>query len=258
MTETTITIQDEVGRMKPYYDHAGITIYHGDCREVLPGLGKVDLVLTDPPWIASKAKAILNFGGGVAATVEDSFTLPGGSIGDFDSGVLVDVQGVATHDCLFIVGYKELGIVCSLASPLRGVFGWHKRNGSPAIHLPAKLDLAFIVWTGQASLLYGHQHWSSSVFSYNVPNAGCISNGERILESKNGKAAHPAQGPVALYRELLKPFDDVTVLDPYMGTGTTLRAAKDHGLRAIGCEIEERYCEIAANRLQQEVFEFDE
>ena len=69
---------------------------------------------------------------------------------------------------------------------------------------------------------------------------------------------HPNEKPVSLMRYLLTKHDGEIILDPFMGSGTTLRAAKDLGRRAIGIEIEERYAEIAAKRLAQEVLPFGE
>ena len=74
-------------------------------------------------------------------------------------------------------------------------------------------------------------------------------------DSERGTSFHPCQKPVALMRWCLS-FCDGTILDPFMGSGTTLRAAKDLGRQAIGIEIEEKYCEIAANRLRQKVLAF--
>jgi site-specific DNA-methyltransferase (adenine-specific) len=70
--------------------------------------------------------------------------------------------------------------------------------------------------------------------------------------------SHPNQKPLAVIKWVLSlaPDSPQTVLDPFMGSGTTLRAAKDLGRKAIGIEIEEKYCEIAANRLRQEVLQF--
>lgn len=69
------------------------------------------------------------------------------------------------------------------------------------------------------------------------------------------KAPHPTTKPLKLMSELMRLFsnEDELILDPFMGSGTTLRAAKDLGRKAIGIEIEEKYCEIAAKRLSQEV-----
>lgn len=237
--------------MTPYYDKDGITIYHGDCREVMADMPdkSVELVLTDPPWMAQK-KGVIRRSKGVSKVIEPSKSISYGDIGVFDKAALMTAFTKTSNDMMVLCGFKEMRLVCEVLEPVRGIFGWHKPNGGISVAYPAARDLAFIVWGAHTSKITGFQHWRSSVFSISVPTAGCISNGERFVEGANGKAKHPAQGPVALYRQLLKPSNG-SVLDPYMGTGTTLRAAKDLGRKAIGIEIEERYCEIAAKRLEQ-------
>lgn len=238
--------------MTPYYQDSACTIWHGDCREILPELGEVDFVLTDPPWMARKDK-IQRRAGGVAKIHNPSLGIGYGTIGEFDASAIEAAFSICRFDMLTICGYKELGTVINVFEPIRGVFIWHKPNGGISVAYPCPLDTAYIVWgCREKSKISGFQHWKSGVFSISVPTAGCISNGERILTEANGPAAHPCQGPLNLYLELLKPMDGL-ILDPYMGSGTTLRAAKDLGRKAIGIEIEERYCEIAANRLSQEV-----
>ena len=80
-----------------------------------------------------------------------------------------------------------------------------------------------------------------------------------VVNADGGKRVHPTQKPLAVFRQIILWYSDegCTVLDPFMGSGTTLRAAKDLGRKAIGIEIEERYCEIAAQRMSQSVLAFD-
>ena len=237
--------------MKPYYEDSAVTIYHGDCRDVLPGL-TADVMLTDPPWLASDSSVEVR-GTGVAPKKQRSMSLVYGEVGKFEPDLVALAMTRVSHDCLILTGYKELGTVCNLGK-VRGVFGWYKPNGAPARFYPTPFNLSFIVWHGKRSHLYGHQHWRSAVFTHPFPAAGCFAS-ERYVD-KTGAAVHPSQGPESLYRELLLPFPtEATILDPFMGSGTTLRAAKDLGRKAIGIEIEERYCEIAALRMSQSVMD---
>jgi site-specific DNA-methyltransferase (adenine-specific) len=242
----------------PYYEQNGVTIYHGDCLKVLPELQvDADLVLTDPPWLA-RGKQVARRGWGVGQERQPSLTIGQGAIGTFSQHALRLAFRKTKADMLVICGYKELGKVIAVLEPIRGVFVWHKPNAGPSIAYPSAMDVAYIVWGAHASRLTGRQWWKSGVMSHNIPQAGCF-HGERLRDKSTGKAAHPCQGPLSLYRQLLAPVKPGgLVLDPYMGTGTTLRAAKDLGLKAIGIEIEERYCEMAANRLRQNMLPWDE
>jgi site-specific DNA-methyltransferase (adenine-specific) len=111
---------------------------------------------------------------------------------------------------------------------------WDKRDGLTSNDF-ADCELIYTNLSGVARL-FSHR-WSGA-----------------LRDSERGEArVHPTQKPLVLMRWLIELTVAETILDPYMGSGTTLRAAKDLGRKAIGIEIEERYCEIAANRLRQEV-----
>lgn len=244
--------------MKPTWEtnDGAIRLYCADCLDVLPTLeaGSVDAVVTDPPWIARTNK-ITRRAGGVARVVEPSQGIGYGSIGEFSTEALEQSFRISRYDMLVICGYKELGQVIGCLEPIRGVFIWHKPNGGISVAYPCPLDVAYIVWGAHTSKITGYQWWKSGVMSHSVPTAGCISNGERILLEHNGKAAHPCQGPLSLYLQLVKPMPDL-ILDPFMGSGTTGVACVRTGRRFIGIEKEERYFDIAVKRIEAEMNRF--
>ncbi len=232
-------------------DCGRVRLILGDCREWLPSLEGIDAVITDPPWELGEGQVEIR-GTGVAPRRQKSMTLAQGCVGSWSEEVVKLCQDVATGDCFFFAGYKELGKLCDACEPLRGVFAWHKPNGAPAAFYPAKLDLSFIVWTGKKSCLYGYQHWPSMVFSVPFPPAGCFAS-ERIIDA-SGKASHPCQGPVSLYQTLMAPMPaSHTILDPYMGSGTTGIACLRTGRRFVGVEISPAYFAIALERVQREL-----
>lgn len=217
--------------MKPYYDHAGITIYHGDCREIISKLPKVALVLTDPPYgiDADNRKRILSRGTSSAKWKRGGTTDYGESKWD---KVAPSTQWVET-----VIQCGNQGIVWGgnyfWLQPQRGWLVWDKLNTG---------DFA------QCELAWTNLDQSVRLFRF-------LWNGfQRAGEAAGVVREHPTQKPVELMRWCLGFAPDAkTILDPFMGSGTTLRAAKDLGRRAIGIEIEERYCEIAARRMAQEV-----
>ena len=206
--------------IKPYYEKDGIVIYHGDCREILPTLEPVDLVLTDPPYGIN-----YKHGGGAyrnAPTVLEAV------IGDtelFDPSFLPEPMIVwgASH-------YRKY-----LPDGGRWLV-WDKREDYIPERDQADCEIAWCSVSG-VDRMFRH-YWD-----------GFNRKSERGIPR-----VHPTQKPIVLMKWCMDFFPDAEIiLDPFMGSGTTLRAAKDLGRRAIGIEIEERYCEIAAKRMAQAV-----
>ncbi len=218
--------------VKPYYDDGrGIVIYHGDCREVLPTLaaGSVDLVLTDPPYGMDWNTDARRFTGGKGSHHANRPRIHGDD-DDFDPAPWIDFPRV------ILWGSNHY----SSRLPTGTTLVWQKK---PADKFGVILSDAEVAWEKG-----GH-----GVYLFRCVWDGCA------RESENSEHYHPSQKPVALMRWCINRAgieSGALILDPYMGSGTTLRAAKDSGLKAIGIEIEERYCELAAKRLAQEVFAF--
>ena len=224
--------------MKPYYEHAGLTIYHGDCREVLPTLSKVDLVLTDPPY------GTQDLGGGYGRRQLHSL--------DGHNGRLIQNDRDLSA---FKAAYP---LIVDLIPNGWGLVFFAPRKTPEFVSLVAGQWIGEVIWDGCCPGLgytVRYQHESIGVLKFGDaprPIAPIISI---IREYGEGVDDHPHQKPLAVLKKLAG-FVDGLILDPFMGSGTTLRAAKDLGRRAIGIEIEERYCEIAAKRLAQEVMDF--
>lgn len=224
--------------LKPYFDDGhGHVIYHGDCREILPTLGKVDLVLTDPPYRHAHVD-----GGGFAAA--SRFYRDGALRGmnDFDlseyARILADASPmlIAFHSRDLIHDYSALARAEHRKYDLHV---WHKTNAIPFTANTWKSDIEYLslLWSVKPGWCQQEQSRHSKVYQSPI----------------NSDRRHPAAKPIPLLIKYILILDAATIIDPFMGSGTTLRAAKDLGRNAIGIEIEERYCEIAANRLRQEV-----
>ena len=205
--------------MNPYYEKDGITIYHGDCLEIMPGLGKVDAVVTDPPY-----------GIGMAARKHSSNLARARDYGidHWDDSTADEAIKVARRvsDRQIIFGgnyYKLPPTPCWLI--------WDKLNGASCF---ADAEIAWTNLSGAVRLLR---------FRWN----GMLQENMAAKEHR----VHPTQKPVPLMRwciEKLGPSG--VILDPFMGSGTTLVACRQLGRQGIGIEIEEKYCEIAARRLE--------
>lgn len=201
---------------EPYYDRDGITIYHGDARQIVPLLDGADLVLTDPPYglmsTASRARPTNYQRARGAAAVE----------WDLEPFEGIEMLLEAAPDvCIWGGNYYRLPVS-------RGWLVWIKPDAPPSM---ATLEMA---WT------------NSDRNARHIIHPIAATNAERV--------GHPTQKPLRVIKWSIGQFDgDGLILDPFMGSGTTLRAAADLGRRAIGIEINEDYCRIAVERLRQGV-----
>lgn len=234
----------------PYYEADGITIYHGEAREVLPELRVfgTQVWLTDPPYSSGGFQEA-----GRAA----------GSIGKMGAKTKNDRIG---GDTLSTRGYMNL-----MRDVLRhsrqaieiGVFtDWRMwLNTSDALEYAGFTVRAMVVWSKGNNGIgrpWRNQHELLAYGMRGTCDKGRIAKHGNVIEcSRSGNEWHPTEKPLELVSKILDNMHGDTVLDPFMGSGTTLVAAKNLGRRAIGIEIEERYCEIAAKRLSQQVLDFN-
>ena len=212
-------------KLRPFYDEAGITIYHGDCAQVLPFLDPVDLLLTDPPYGINAGAT----GGGNSGRNSK------------DWGVQEWDRATCPNEVMAAVKRARVSVVWGgnyyPMPPSRCWLAWDKKQPQ-AWYSTAHFELA---WTNMNK--NAHAFRMSQVEAY----------------AKMGKQ-HPTQKPIPLMEWCIQEAgkDIATILDPFMGSGTTLVAAKNLGKRAIGIERELNYCEIAVRRLaQQNLFQFD-
>jgi site-specific DNA-methyltransferase (adenine-specific) len=208
--------------MTPYYEKDGIVIYHGDCRDILPQLEPVDLVLTDPPYgIGDIWQGGKGHGWGSADPKKATRNEWDNTASDLD-------LTLAAGKNIVIWGGNYFPL-----PPSRCWLVWRKESTG------FTLSDAELAWTNQDAVVRVYDHARSK------------------LTGKAADIRHPTEKPIGLIRWCIEQIkgDAQTILDPFMGSGTTLRAAKDLGRKAIGIEIEERYCEIAAKRLAQEVLD---
>ena len=209
--------------IEPYYSDDFVTIYHGDCKEILPVL-LFDVVITDPPY-------------GISYVSNFSLNGPSKRIHGDDTTDLRDyVIKAADGKPMLIFGTWKM----PRPAETRQLLIWHKTE---------------TVFMGDLSLPWGPAHeeiyvigdgWTGKRRS-NVYSIKSYSPGAKE------RPDHPTPKPVFLMRELVERSPEGVILDPFMGSGSTLRAAKDLGRKAIGIEIDEQYCEIAVKRLAQEV-----
>jgi len=214
----------------PYYQDEWVTIYHGDCRKILPELPKVDLVLTDPPyginyeggnlakWNVRKSRAPFKNSGGIV-----------GDDGELDTGFLFD------YPRRLIWGFPYL-----YDGEASGWLVWVKHEAHSVKVIGTPVEMASTTLWKSFRLIK------------------CLWTGY-LRENGEYRFAHPTQKPQKVFDYALTNYTqpDDLILDPFLGSGTTCYCAKKLNRHSIGIEIEEKYCEIAAKRCSQSVMELN-
>ena len=225
----------------PYYEDDLVTLYHGDCREILASMPdqSVDAVITDPPYTErTHSKARSNVDGGIRQGVT-AFA----SITDDDLRIVLAEMGRVTRSWVVAtLDYRHAfefdtnppdGLKCQRI----GI--WTKTAPTPQItgDRPAQ---------GWEAIAYLHRAKGRSTWN----GGGLHGNYYMDVDRQQG---HPTAKPLPMVQDLVRKFTNHgdTVFDPFAGSGTTLRAAVNEGRKAIGVELDERYCEVIAKRLDQ-------
>lgn len=242
--------------MTPYYEDSLVTLWHGDCLDVMRDLpeGSIDTVLTDPPYSSGGRREN-------SRSLRKSMTR---GVQD-DDWIRGDAMGTQT----FMWFMREAGLL------------WRK-SLRPGGHVLAFIDwrMAFnlltalesadlrqhpiLVWDkatlGMGSIFRNQHEFIVHMSAGNPtdPLRRDVPNVLRFPKVRDGD--HPTEKPDALLQTLLSVVSPLAgvVLDPFAGSGSTLTAAKSTGRKAVGIEADERFCEVAAKRLDQGVLDFKE
>ena len=221
--------------MKPYYqdETAGIAIYCGDCREILPALPKVDLVLTDPPY-------------GIGFTDYLSHNDDPKAYYGWLWPILQQCKGLVTDGWMAVFQSETRAHDWPMAFPCEWrLLAICKNFGQIRREAIARQTDYVLYWK------VGAPTWPPGADTGELYRNWYLS---RDCSVPSKRVSHPCPRPLDAMSYLVRCFGAIgtTVLDPFMGSGTTLVAAKRLGRKAIGIEIEEKYCAIAVERLERE------
>ena len=249
---------------EPYYSDEHVTLWHGDCLDVLPELTDVDAVITDPPYSAHVHGASRS---GRMISAKDR----GGRFGadvrrNVDLG-FAPLTPALRAECAHHFARLALRWVL-VFSDIESAVDWRtdlESNGLDYVRTGAWVKVGCTpqfsgdrpaVGFEAVTIVHpaGRKRWNGG------GGRGVWSHPIVLDRSHNGARLHTTQKPLSLMSELIALFTDEgeVILDPFAGSGTTLVAAKQAGRKAIGVELDERYCEAAARRLSQGVLDFGE
>lgn len=246
----------------PYYEDEWTTIYNADCELVLPHLSGIDMVFTSPPynlgWNIHGGKVTGGFGPKSigAAKLTDNYRSYDDAMepADYEAWQTRIVHlcwETLSDDGAIFYNHKprpsagEMLLPTRFGDdlPLRQIIVWDRATG---LNFSTRFFLPKHEWI----VVWARPDWR-------LIDKSSSQTGDVWSVPPETRQDHPAPFPVELPRRAIAATDAKVVLDPFMGSGSTLRAAKDLGRRAIGIELDETYCELAVRRLSQEVLPFD-
>lgn len=219
--------------MNPYYEDDLVTLYHGDCREVTAWL-EADVLVTDPPYGYSHKS-----GGG-----------PRGNATWRNTEIAND-SDTSVRD--WVLNSWAVAGECGTRRPAL-VFGSWKRDRPATTRAVLIWDKGLAAGMGDLSIPWKPNFEEIYVLGdgFSGKRESGVLAGHNVISWETSGRSHPHEKPHSLMCSLIAKCPPGVIADPFAGSGTTLRAAKDEGRRAIGVELDERYCEIAAKRLTQD------
>ena len=251
--------------IQPVYDMDGIQIYHGDCLSILPQINPVDMIFTDPPYghnnnngdLISRREAALGRGDYIPERDNRPIANDGIEANDlFEQFILIakdKLKQSGSCCCCCCCGgggpdpmFARWSLVLNEHLTFKQMIIWDKGPMGMGWHYRRSYETILVAHKGQTCNWYDETNKIENIIRPNKNYA------PKIIPSKE---QHPTQKPTGLATHFIKLHskDAQTILDPFMGSGTTLVAAKQLGRRAIGIEIELKYVEIAIKRLGQGV-----
>jgi site-specific DNA-methyltransferase (adenine-specific) len=236
--------------LRPYFEHDGISVYLGDCREVLPALGldgAVDLVLTDPPYGIRDKAAFWRAGGD---RVEDNADEGWNAIVGWDEWL--PAAAALLKDGGHIASFHDMTQIEATLGAMRraGVAQWSRfwfvKPNPPVCPRPA-------FQSGIEEMVIAEKRAPGTPRSWH--GGGTTPNYWLGQPATRDGFGHPCEKPLGALNRVLSALspEGGLVVDPFMGSGSTLRSAKDLGRRAVGIEKDEKWCELAAKRMAQGV-----
>jgi DNA modification methylase len=229
--------------VKPYYEDEHVTLYQGDCREVLPDVGDgFDCVVTDPPYSSGGFQEAGKASGSIGTRASDTIALDNLSTRGYERLMREVLRHCNQADEVYV--FTDWRMWINTFDAVEGA-GWRVRN--------------MLVWDKQQmgmGLPWRNQH---ELIAYGKRTSAKMLDGKRgnVLKARrSGNVNHPTEKPLGLMSQIISNTNASVICDPFAGSGTTLVAAKALGRRAIGIEAEARYCETIANRLSQDVLDF--